>query len=367
MDGNAFDLVVVGSGLSGMTAAASAAAGGARVALTSTGFGNFVFGAGCVEKGKIAISTTKKELAEAFAFFRTFAEEAGCPYAGGPEESLDLPTMFGTFQEVAMAPAFLAGAAASRGGRATIVGVKGLSSFDVGFIAERLTAEARKRGWSVTYDAWQIGLAAVPGTTPTLLQFANRFDRDEAFRDELLAALKPVARETDLIILPGILGMRSRHERIESFAAGLGCRIAELPTLPPSIVGLRLHYALEERLRQAGVEFFNGYPVSGLAIADGRCRAVSVATPARERTLAAEAFILASGQFSDHLLQGGLAGVDRQLRPLGTDGKPLAENLHAVGALLPAAASGGRRGGNELAIVTGYRIGRTAVAAKERA
>jgi flavin-dependent dehydrogenase len=48
MASNHFDVVVVGAGIAGMTAAAAAAGQGRKVGLVNAGFGLFVFGAGCV-------------------------------------------------------------------------------------------------------------------------------------------------------------------------------------------------------------------------------------------------------------------------------------------------------------------------------
>lgn len=363
MESNRFDLIVVGAGISGMTAAAVAASHGRRVGLVNTGLGLFVFGAGCVESQQLLPNEAPEALGEAIDFFCEVARLAGCPFHGGLGEQHHLPTIMGSFQTVALAPFYLWHSDTAAAIRAAVVGIKDLSSFDANFTTERLTSNARRREFAGSYVAREITLSKELGAAASTLQFANRFDRDPKFREELLEALKPIGQNVDLIILPGILGLRSRLREISEFEQALGCLLCELPTLPPSVPGLRLFDALEAHLRRIGVEFFSGFPVKRLEIENGHCSGVLVDIPARSLPLHAESVVLASGQFSTHLLGTAFFGVDGQLRPITGSGAVIADNLYATGALL---RSTGGQGGNERAILTGYRAGMSAAGLGER-
>lgn len=354
MRSDRFDLIIVGAGIAGMTAAAAAASRGLRVGLVNAGFGLFVFGAGCVESQQLLPNEAPEALGEAIDFFCDVTRQAGCPFRGSLGERRHLPTIMGSFQTVALAPFYLWNSDAAASNRAAVVGIKGLSSFDANFAADRLVHNARRLDLNTTYVAREISLSLEAGSQASTLQFANRFDRDPHFRRELLDALKPITRDTDLIILPGILGQRSTLHEISDFERALDCPLCELPTLPPSIPGLRLFHALEAHLRKMGVEFFSGYPVKELEIENGHCQGVLVDIPARPLRLVAESVVLASGQFSAHLLGATFFGVDGWLHPITRSGAVIADNLYAIGALL---RSTGGHGGNERAILTGYRAG----------
>lgn len=358
MENFRFDLVVVGAGIAGLTAAGAAGARGLRVAVVNTGLGQFVFGAGCVESRPLLPNEAPEKLAEAVDFFCDLTRRAGCPFLGGLDERRHLPSIMGSFQTVALAPFYLWNGDAAAQVRAAVVGIKGLSSFDAQFATERLNHNARRQNLNTTYVAREIELSLASDTVASTLQFANRFDRDPNFRRELLDALKPITRDTDQIILPGILGLRTGLREISEFERALDCPLCELPTLPPSVPGLRLFNALQTYLRRSGVEFFSGYPVQKLEIEAGHCRGVLVDVPARPLRLSSETVILASGQFSASLLEGTFFGVDGRLRPITQSGAVIADNLHVAGALLRGT---GGQGGNERAILTGYRAGLSAL------
>ena len=163
----------------------------------------------------------------------------------GSKEEAYIPTIMGCFQKVSLAPFFMWNGYRSVANQVAVVGIRGLSSFDSNFVAERLAYHAGKLERAPNYTAYEISLSTVVDTFPGTLQFGNRYDRDPRFRGELWNALMPIAAKADLIILPGILGLKSARSQIEQLEKQLGCMICELPTLPPSIPGMRLFNRLE--------------------------------------------------------------------------------------------------------------------------
>jgi glycerol-3-phosphate dehydrogenase subunit B len=352
MASNHFDVIVAGAGIAGITSAAVAASRGLRVALVSTGPGTFVLGAGCVEVQDM--DRDKPLLEDALAFFRSFTELAGCGFRGGLEAKRYVPTILGSFQTVSLAPFYMWNGDPSAASQVAVVGIRGLSTFDSNYAAERLAYHASKLERGAKYTSYEIELSVEEGTFPGTLQYGNRYDRDARFRQELRDALKPIAAKSNAIIMPGILGLKSGQIEIEWLENQLGCLVCELATLPPSIPGMRLFNRLEARLRKAGVEFFTGFPIQKIQIEKGHCESVLLEAPARPLQLSSETLILATGPFSGRLLGESSLAVDRDLHPLDSTGAVVADNLFAAGAILHSSTA---HGGNAMAILTGYASG----------
>ena len=110
MTAKPFDVLVIGEGLSGITAAAAAARQGARVMLATSGPGTFVLGTAAIDLDGLEAADLglagygAEELREAVEFFVELTDSAGCAYSGNTRERRWIPTVMGTFQEVSLAP-----------------------------------------------------------------------------------------------------------------------------------------------------------------------------------------------------------------------------------------------------------------------
>lgn len=361
MDSHQFDVIVVGAGLSGLTAAAAVARSGLKVALVTTGPGSFVLSSGCIEQKELAKPGAALEMAEAIAFFREIAQVAGCPYEGSVSEKHLLPTFLGGFESVAFAPRFLWNADPSSSRSTAIVGAKELSAFDENFLAERLNDQALRLGFTATYQARQISLDPMFKGSVTTVRIATRFDNDEDFRPELLTALRKATSGFERVLVPGMLGLNSSNETHAQFEHDLGCSISELPTLPPSISGLRLFHRLRAYLRGIGVELFEGFPAVKVEINDSLCADLVIEGPGHPLILRSESVVLAAGQHASELLRNAIAGHDEQIRLLTSTDAVIASNLID-------AETGSRDGaigsGNAMQINAGYRAGIAAAATR---
>jgi anaerobic glycerol-3-phosphate dehydrogenase len=154
--------------------------------------------------------------------------------------------------------------------------------------------------------------------------------------------------------MPGIFGLKSGQDKIEALESELGCLLCELPTLPPSIPGMRLFNRLEAYLRCSGVEFFTGFPIQKLEIENAHFTGVLLDAPARPLRLTADSVVLATGPFSSKLLGTSSFSVNSDLRLMESSGALIAGNLYAAGAILRNSSA---RGGNAMAILTGYASG----------
>jgi glycerol-3-phosphate dehydrogenase subunit B len=361
MDSHHFDVIVVGAGLSGLTAAGAAARDGLKVALVATGPGSFVLGSGCVEEQEFARPGAASEMADAIAFFREMAQAAGCPYQGGVSEAHLLPTILGGYKSVALAPRFLWNADPGSSCATAIVGVKELSSFDESFMAERLNEQARRLGFNAMYQARKISLAPMFKGPVTTVRIAARFDSDHGFRAELLGALRIAASGFERVLVPGMLGLNSSEKELGQFEHELGCSLSELPTLPPSISGLRLFHRLRGYLREIGVELFEGHPVVKVQISDGLCTELVIASPGHPLILRGDSVVLAAGQHTSELFGNAHSGHDDQMRTFTAAGKAIVSNLFDAGT---GSRDGTEKTGNAAQIFAGHRAGIAAAATR---
>jgi len=368
MRGDEFDVLVIGEGLSGITAAASACQRGAHVMLASKGPGTFVLGSACVDLEGLDCSALglghygADELQEAIRFFLELTAAAGCAYEGGVRERRTVPTIMGTFANVTLAPRSLWKGDPRGVGKTVVVGIENLFAFNSAFVAEQLSVHSQELGLSANYRNADVKLPPIHGQhwlTP--LEIACEVDRNPFYRQSLIAALKVIVQDADMLILPGMLGLDSGDEEIRRLEDDIGCAICELPTLPPAVPGLRLLRRLETHLVSMGAEICIGFSVQSLCIDRDRCTGAVLDTPGKARTVHADRVILASGKFS-RLLEdrkaersAGLSvRVSEELQLGNREGTVLASNVFACGNILGRFES---RYGNAIAIVSGYEAG----------
>ena len=82
------------------------------------------------------------------------------------------------------------------------------------------------------------------------LGFARAFD-DLRFRAEVAAQLARPVGAAERVAFPAVLGIAAAR-RGRSCRTGSARPVFEVPTLPPSVPGMRVFAALRERLRRAG-------------------------------------------------------------------------------------------------------------------
>jgi glycerol-3-phosphate dehydrogenase subunit B len=184
-----------------------------------------------------------------------------------------------------------------------------------------------------------------------------------------------------------MLGLRDPHEVLADVEHKLGRRVFEIPTLPPSVPGLRLYEILRSALRAAGGRLVLGGEVVSAERDGDRVASVSTHAAGRDLTYVAPWFVLATGGFvsgaieldsrwvtRETVLGLPLRGVPAEGEPrfLGTyfDEQPIArvgvavngdlraegaENVVVAGAALPGAIPWREGSGEGIALASGYR------------
>jgi glycerol-3-phosphate dehydrogenase subunit B len=198
-----------------------------------------------------------------------------------------------------------------------------------------------------------------------------------------------------------VLGIADPHAAWTALEHGLGHSVFEVPTLPPSVPGMRLHAILHEALRRAGGSLILNNVVVGAERDGKRVRALRVRVGLREERRGADWVVLATGGFAaggleldsswaarevalglpvtgvpaageERFKPGyfdahpiGRAGIaaDRELRPVGADGERLLDNVLVAGATLAGAEPWKEKSGDGLSLATGHRAAELVLAA----
>ncbi|MEI7216704.1 glycerol-3-phosphate dehydrogenase subunit GlpB [Pectobacterium carotovorum] len=130
-----------------------------------------------------------------------------------------------------------------------IAGIEGFLDFQSRIVAGTLQAQ----GIAARSDELKLPVLDRLRQNPSefrAVNIARVLDRPEN-RSALVEELSLLANGNDAIIMPACLGLDS-PEIINELAGALGKPVLLLPTLPPSVLGLRLHQALSQRFRQLG-------------------------------------------------------------------------------------------------------------------
>jgi glycerol-3-phosphate dehydrogenase subunit B len=397
------DAVVIGAGTAGLAAATRLAEGGARVCVVAKGVGSTHLAPGLIDVLGYAPERVEAP-GEALAAFAEahpghpyaavggavgdavawFAERAargplpGYRYVGGLERNHLLPTAVGVLRPSALVPETMAAGDAADDRPMCIVGSRALRDFHARLCADNLAAAGPARAVEVDLeldraDANSLGLARV-------------FDdpaRRAAFAGALAARLRPDER----VGVPAVLGLRDPHAAWEDLQRRLDRPVFEIPTLPPSVPGMRLFEILRGALRAAGGSLVLGATVVEAERDGDRVTAVRARASGRDVRYHAPWFVLASGGFNSGGLELGSDWVARDtvlglpLRGTPADGEPRfvadyfaeqpmarvgvavdgdlraegTDNVLVAGAALPGAVPWKEGSGEGIALASGYR------------
>ena len=407
------DAVVVGAGLAGLTAAVRLADEGRSVLVLAKGFGATHLAPSAIDvlgyspDGEPVLSPAHglaalleessdhpyalvglETVADALDWWKTSLSELR--YTGGLDANLLLPTALGAAKPTALCPATMAGGDLGIGGRIAIIGLRGLKDFYAPYIAENLAQAARQLGAAVSVRALELSPPVDGERDVGGLGFAARFERPE-FRAAIAEELRTLIAPGERAGLPAVLGLHDAGRIHGELEERLRTTVFEIPTLPPSVPGMRLFEALKGALRRAGGRIVLGDRVIGAETNGRRVEAVVAQTAARRVSHRARSFVLATGGFASGgleldsawsvretvvglpvagvpppgsprflpgyfdrhpLARAGLA-VDERLRPLGPGGA-VYENLHAAGATLAGAEPWREASGNGISLATGF-------------
>ncbi|UCG14701.1 MAG: glycerol-3-phosphate dehydrogenase subunit GlpB [Deltaproteobacteria bacterium] len=409
------DLIVIGAGLAGMAATIFAVENGLTTIQVGSSVGEMLFASGAldllgihpVEQQKewldpwAGVSTLSRDcpkhpyallglesIRRAMDQFVDFLENAGLSYRGWPEGNALLPTCAGTIKITYRVPQTMWPGVTGFKQKlpALIVDFQGMKDFSARQMVETLGSRwpgLRSRRLDFTRQ--------VPGVDRDNALMAEALNSQEV-RTDLAGAIRPLLQGAELVGIPAVLGLRESEAFAADLEGQLGVPVFEIPTMPPSVPGIRLKEAMEQALRSRGANLVAGGRAVSVNTERRCCVGVVVQQGAYQETLEAEGIVLATGRF----LGGGLdasrtviretlldlqvhqperreawhrphfldprghpvnrAGleVDELFRPVGSDGRSAFENLFAVGSVLAHQDWMRMKCGAGLAISTAY-------------
>ncbi|MEK7442315.1 MAG: anaerobic glycerol-3-phosphate dehydrogenase subunit GlpB [Chloroflexota bacterium] len=403
----AYDLIVIGCGLSGLYAGALAARRGKKVLLLARGVGSTHIGAGTIDvvngdKPTLSLLTRSKShpysiigaqtLKDAVDQFKTICAEHSYPLHGEVGKNFKLPTAVGSTRHACLIPETMLAGNLSRKEDLALANIHGFRDFNAHLAISTLRVQSLIPNLQVI----DLHLPSAPFHRDSYAtDLAHLFDKPD-YRAEVIALWKPWLKDSPKRIgIPAILGLDHSLEAKGHLESELGIELFEIPILPPSVPGMRLFNLLRDDFQNHGGRFIMGPTVTG-EIEGGRVVSASADMNGHIKEYRAENYVLASGGF----LNGGIIGemdgtvresifnlpiasdrpegfrkpfgsrgewtnevflashpyakfglsVDKNLRPIDANGKVIAENLFAVGSVLAGAdrVNEGSREGIEL-------------------
>jgi glycerol-3-phosphate dehydrogenase subunit B len=130
-----------------------------------------------------------------------------------------------------------------------------------------------------------------------------------ARRAAFCEGLKGVVGDACAVGLPAVIGLLRGGEILQDLSARLGVAVFEVPTMPPSMAGIRLRQAFEQGLAAVGVNQLYQRHVARVEPA-GRGWRLRLAAEAAPAVVHAQAVLLATGRF----FGGGLRADRRRIR-----------------------------------------------------
>ena len=401
------DVVVVGTGTAGLTAAVALAESGARVLVVAKGVGATHLSPATIDVLGYAPDRVQRPLdalealapdhpyalvgapgvAAAIAWFKDrIVRGSLAPYAyeGDGSENFLLPTAIGVPRPSAVVPETMAGGDLRDGAPVCVVGFRALKDFHCALAADNLVRAG------IPARAIELDSSPERRADVNALGFARGFD-DAAFRRAVGAQLASRLAADERVAFPAVLGIADPHGTWSALEHELGRHVFEIPTLPPSVPGMRVFAILREALRRAGGTVVLNNVVTGCELDGDRVRALRVRVGLREERRGADHVVLATGgiasgglemdsrwklrevalglpvgaapegerfrpgYFDEQPMARSGVVVDRELRPLDAAGDPVLANVRVAGATLAGAEPWREKSGEGLSLATGYR------------
>lgn len=313
------ELAIIGTGLAGISASVFALNRGLSCCLVgNTGALAYTTGyldlLGLIDEqflsnpweglNKLAERNSKHPLAtidatlirSAFAEFTSFISDLGIGYTAPREMNLQAITPAGTIKPTLCVPRTMA-----KGGEAylnrescMIFGFHGLK----GFSANQIVANLKKTWPDIRADT--VTFPNHPGGE-LYAEVAARGLEVPSNRELLAETLKKAAGDVSSIGLPAILGMHNPDVVLADLEDLCGCSIFEIPTMPPSVPGIRLREVIEQTLPAKGMNLIPQQKVKNIRF-EKEAIYLQLADNFGPIEIKAQTALLATGRF----LSGGL-------------------------------------------------------------
>ncbi|MDY6792271.1 MAG: glycerol-3-phosphate dehydrogenase subunit GlpB [Thermodesulfobacteriota bacterium] len=407
------DLAVIGAGMAGMASALFASSRGVSTVLAGL-TSEIIFASGLIDlmgvhpigDGKVwenpweAIQAlisdipnhpfakiNKNDIHGALEEFLSFMSDAGLPYDRHENRNAKIMTPAGTVKHTYGVPQTMWNGvlALEQKCPCLIIDIRGLR----GFSARQIT-ETLKSSWPDLRHA-RISFPHTDHLEEVYLEPVARSLALAENRKALARIIHLHVKDSAMIGFPTIFGINHSVEIFHDLQEMIGVPIFEIPTMPPSITGLRIKEAFETQLPNQGVQLLLQKKVLKVHHNKGGF-ILDAGGPETEYTLKAKGIILASGRFlgrglraerkqiresifdlpvfqegerknwhshdfldpKGHLINTAGLEIDDKFRPLDSSGKPAFNKLFAAGSILAHQDWMRMKCGSGLAIASAY-------------
>ena len=349
------DAAIIGAGLAGLSLTWQMAAAGTKVRCISKGWGAHYWAGGCVDvlgyspqqpgKPVLELVAALQELVrtqpqhpyalcglenlnKALQEFQALTNESGYPLYAVDQTNLLaanwlLPNTAGALRPTCLAPATMT-AGNCRGRQADgftlLVGFSSHTDFHPHFAAANLSSQG------FPTQAMLVNLPALNQRNFVTSRVLAQMMAQPEFRQSVVEQIKThpfFANHPLRIGFPAVLGLQPDLAIWKDLQERLGCPVFELPGLPPSIPGMRLHQILLKAIEIHGGHVYDGMQVTSAELIPSLLKpgswqtiAVLSEAAARQKTHRARQYVLATGG----ILGGGFSleppqeNLDRTLR-----------------------------------------------------
>lgn len=382
------DVLVVGGGLSGLFAACLTSRQNMITTLVMRGRGGLTLSHGAVElfsRSSPSRSIAKLDpphpfalagftnLSEGIKAFLEITGDEGLPFEGGRSTNRHILTATGDARRVAYIPSgYLAGDPKILNEPISLGAFSSLRDFQAHYLHTNPASAANH-----VEKVVELPLLHPFSHRDLYPQDAARMFDDLEWTVENARAWKPHLVGARRLGLPAVLGIENHLEALTILEDTLSIPVFEIPTLPPSVPGLRLELALRRHAERNGTRIIEGPTATGRAQRqrDGVQVAGALLDGAGRRfVIDSRSTILATGSF----LHGGLRAtqdqrvlepvfnlpvrvettradwiessiydpqpyarmglsVNESMQPLDVHGDPMFENLYAIGGIIGGA------------------------------
>ena len=345
-----FDIVIIGGGLAGLVCGISLAKRGQRCAIISSGQSALHFSSGsldllsqlpdgsaveCPVKGVEELVRQSKEHpyaklgAERFVELAEQSKEilqwAGVDTVGDSERNHYRLSPVGVLK-----PTWLTFRGYVNSEKATALKWKRVALFNaegfLDFYPQFLRDELRAMGTICEVHTFNLPELEQIRQNPTEMRSANvarLFDSDEAI-DALAEIIRSQKGDVEAVLLPAVLGVDC-NDGVKRLEERLGCEVAVVATLPPSVPGLQVQTLLRRYFQELGGVYLPGDTVVGYKAEGDHIEAVYTSNHG-DIGFRADNFVLATGSF----FSGGLeADNEKVVEPLFGVDVAYAENRQA--------------------------------------
>ncbi len=332
-----FDTIIIGGGLSGLSCALRLQAAGRQCAVISAGQSSLHFSSGSFDLLGLRADKSEVEhpldevkhlgemhpyhkLGDSLSHYAALAESLlpqwGIRVKGTSSQNHYRYTPMGTLRPTWLTFSEMATAESKTrklGDKVLVANFPGFLDFNTSFVIEAL----RKQGsqCEVTLlDMESVNRLRVSSTEMRASNIAKVFESPEALR-ELIERLNHVAAGYDCVVLPAVFGF-SDADLAAQIEKEVHTKVAFMPTMPPSVAGIRTQKQLRTQFERMGGTFILGDEVVKADIENGKVKKIYTQNHG-DMGFTAENYVLATG----HFMSGGLvAGTQSVCEPIfGSD------------------------------------------------